>query len=90
MIQKAKFIKHYFKTFKAGKLCLMWDIVYFSIFDPIGLGSKDNSLGVYEDLTIGPGPRGCLLEGECVCGAEEGAGVLPPCTATTCSTLQCD
>lgn len=46
--------------FKAGKLCLMWDVVYFSVFDLIQLRSKDESLGVYENLTIGHGPRGYL------------------------------
>lgn len=60
--------------FKAGKLCLMWDVVYFSVFDLIQLRSKDESLGVYENPTIGHGPRGYLPGDKSVCGAEEGVG----------------
>lgn len=73
--------------FKTGKLCLTWGVVYFTMFDLIELGTKDKSLGVCEDLTISPGPRGCLPGGKSVCGAEEGAGVTPPCTATSCPTF---
>lgn len=76
--------------FKAGKLCLMWDTVYFSVFDLIQLSYKNKSLRVYEDLTIGHRPRGYLPRGKFVCGAEEGVGVPPPCRATSCLIFQCD
>lgn len=69
--------------FKVRKLCLMWGVVYFSMFDLIRLSSKDKSLGVYEDLTIDHGPRGYLPDGKSVCGAEKGAGAPPRCPATS-------
>lgn len=48
------------------------------MFDLIGLSSKDKSLGVYEDLILGLGPRGCLPAGKSFREAEEGLGLPLP------------